>query len=105
MSAVGGNSTYRLVYVALSPVGTLFNTAMLNQAVSELPKLTMDIALNQACGNLTTIALEQAALNYTQGLVAQFPFKGNEGAVINGPIIILLTIFCLAMIMLPLSAL
>lgn len=105
LSAIGTNSSYRTAFLESSPVGTLFNAAMLNGAMANLPPLTADAALNAACGNLTTIATEQAAVNFTQGIVAQFTFTGNPSAIVNGPIMIGVTLFALVVICGPLSAL
>lgn len=105
MSTIGGNSSYRTAFLESSPVGTLQNAAMLNGAMAALPPLTADAALNTACGNLTTIAAEQAALNFTQGIVAQFTFTGNPASVVNGPIMIVVTLFALLVICGPLTAL
>lgn len=105
LSAIGTNSSYRTAFLESSPVGTLSNAAMLNGAMANLPPLTADAALNAACGNLTTIATEQAAVNFTQGIVAQFTFTGNPSAIVNGPIMIGVTLFALVVICGPLTAL
>lgn len=105
MSVIGTNSSYRTAFLESSPVGTLQNAAMLNGAMLALPPLTADAALNTACGNLTTIATEQAAVNFTQGIVAQFTFTGNPSSVVNGPIMIVVTLVALVVICGPLTAL
>lgn len=105
LSAIGTNSSYRTAFIESSPLGTLQNMAMLNGAMASLPVLTADAALNQACGNLTTIATEQAAINFTQGIVAQFTFTGNPSSVVNGPIMIVVTLVAMVIICGPLTAL
>lgn len=105
LSTIGGNSSYRTAFLESSPLGTLSNAAMLNGAIAALPPLTADAALNTACGNLTTIAAEQAAINFTQGIVAQFTFTGNPSSVVNGPIMIVVTILAVIIICGPLTAL
>lgn len=105
MSVIGTNSSYRAAFIESSPIGTLQNMAMLNGAMAALPPLTADAALNTACGNLTTIATEQAAVNFTQGVVAQFTFVGNPSSVVNGPIMIVVTVLAVIIICGPLTAL
>lgn len=105
MSAIGSNSTLRATFMDVSPVGTLFNAAMLSQAVAELPQLTADVALNQACGNLTTVATTEAANNFTRGIVGQFSFTGSHTSIVNGPVIGVITIAGLLIMLGPISAL
>ncbi|KAF2189124.1 hypothetical protein K469DRAFT_563005 [Zopfia rhizophila CBS 207.26] len=86
LSTIGANSTYRSAFLQASPVGTIFNAQMLNAAILKLPALTGDEALNQACGNLTTIALAEAERNFTVGIVAQFSgLVGNPQEIKAGP--------------------
>lgn len=105
MSVVGGNSSYRTVFLEQSQTGTLANSAMLNKAILVAPNLTADVELNQACGNLTAIAIQEAALNFTQGKVAQFTFTGTPGSIESGPIIIVVVLLCLLIQVVPLTAL
>ncbi|KAJ0125202.1 hypothetical protein N8I77_006182 [Diaporthe amygdali] len=105
MSVIGGNSSYRTTFLEQSPVGTLANSAMLNKAILVAPNLTADAELNQACGNLTAIAIQEAATNFTKGIVAQFTFTGNPASVVNGPIIAVVVILCLLIQVGPLTAL
>ncbi|KAL1877009.1 hypothetical protein Daus18300_002618 [Diaporthe australafricana] len=105
MSVVGGNSSYRTVFLSKSQVGTLANSAMLNKAINVAPNLTTDAQLNQACGNLTAIAIQEAATNYTRGIVAQFAFDPTPVPLVNGPIIILVVVLCLIIQLGPLTAL
>lgn len=72
LSTIGLNSTYRAAYLKASPDGTDQAAAILNGAEAQIPPLTANKELNQQCGNLTTIALEEAANNFTRGVVAQF---------------------------------
>lgn len=95
MSVISGNSSYRTVFLEKSQTGTLANSAILNKAQAVAPNLTADVELNQACGNLTQIAIQEAALNFTQGKVAQFTFTGTPGSIVAGPIIILVVLLCL----------
>lgn len=105
MSVVGGNSSYRTVFLEQSQTGTLANSAMLNKAILVAPNLTADAQLNQACGNLTAIAIAEAATNFTQGKVAQFTFTGTPGSIVSGPIIIVVVLLCLLIQVAPLTAL
>ncbi|KAI3397062.1 hypothetical protein diail_11298 [Diaporthe ilicicola] len=105
MSVVGGNSSYRTVFLQKSPVGTLSNSAMFNKAILVAPNLTADVELNQACGNLTAIAIQEAATNFTQGKVAQFAFDPTPVPLVNGPITIVVVLLCLLLQLAPLTAL
>jgi len=83
LSTIGLNSTYRAAYLKAAPDGTDHSVKLLNDAEAKLPPLTQNEALNQQCGNLTTIALEGAANNFTQGIVAQYKISAgvrNQGA-------------------------
>lgn len=105
MSVVGGNSSYRTVFLEKSSTGTLANSAMLNKAILVAPNLTADVELNAQCGNLTAIAIQEAALNFTQGKVAQFTFTGTPGSILAGPVIIAVVLACLLIQVFPLTAL
>ncbi|KAH8770103.1 hypothetical protein F5883DRAFT_60776 [Diaporthe sp. PMI_573] len=105
MSVVGGNSSYRTVFLEKSSTGTLANSAMLNKAILVAPNLTADVELNSQCGNLTAIAIQEAAANFTQGMVAQFTFTGTPGSIVSGPIIIVVVLACLLIQVFPLTAL
>lgn len=78
LSTIGLNSTYRAAFLEASPEGTDQSAGLLNDAEAKLPPLTANKQLNQQCGNLTTVALEGAATNFTHGIVAQF--RINAGA-------------------------
>lgn len=103
-SAIGTNATIRSAFLEASPVGTMFNSAMLNVMQANAMNLSKDVQLNQVCGNLTAIALEQVNVNFTMGIVGQFMFTENPVSVINGPIIIAVTVACLIIILGPASA-
>lgn len=91
LSTIGANSTYRSAFLQASPVGTMFEAKILDAATLKLPALTRDEALNQACGNLTTIALTEAERNFTMGIVAQFSgLVGNPQAIKAGPELVLI---------------
>ncbi|KAH8901844.1 hypothetical protein BR93DRAFT_942007 [Coniochaeta sp. PMI_546] len=79
LSTIGLNSTYRAAYLEASPDGTEHSAALLNDAEAKLPPLTKNEALNQQCGNLTTIALAEAASNFTRGIVAQYRITAKPG--------------------------
>lgn len=72
LSTIGLNSTYRAAYLKAAPDGTAHSASLLNNAQKALPPLTANEPLNQECGNLTTIALAEAANNFTQGVVGQY---------------------------------
>ncbi|TQN68724.1 hypothetical protein CSHISOI_06734 [Colletotrichum shisoi] len=72
LSTVGSNSTYRATFFDASPAGNSFNAAVLDAAIAKLPSVIMDRALNEACGNLTALAIQEAANNFTIRTVLQF---------------------------------
>ncbi|KAK5053777.1 hypothetical protein LTR84_001738 [Exophiala bonariae] len=76
LSTIGSNATYRSAYLAASPEGSDPARAPLDAAIPQLPALTKDVALNEQCGNLTTIAFEEAQTNFTNGIVLQFKING-----------------------------
>jgi len=76
LTVVGSNATYRAPYLAASPEGSDPARAPLDAAIPLLPALQFDEALNQQCGNLTTIAYEGAEANFTNGIVLQFSING-----------------------------
>lgn len=89
LSVIGTNSSYRAAFLQKSPTGTLANAAMFKQAQLKLPALTADAALNRQCGNLTQVALTEAARNLTNGIVAQFTTAGLPVGIKNGPEVII----------------
>lgn len=97
MSTISANSSYRTAFMQKAPVGTIITARMLNAAQAKLPALTADVALNQRCGNLTELALTEAANNFTKGIVAQFTTEGLPVGIRAGPdlIAIVLAIMCI----------
>ncbi|OLN92240.1 hypothetical protein CCHL11_01333 [Colletotrichum chlorophyti] len=71
LSTVGLNSTYRATFFEASPHGNQFNAEVLDTAIAKLPSVIMNQALNEACGNLTALAIQEAATNFTQRTVLQ----------------------------------
>ena len=90
MSTIGKNGSYRTVLLQKSNIGTMYNAKMMDAAVKKLPKLTADKALNEACGNWTEIAHREAAINFTQGIVAQFTTDGLPVGIKAGPIVVII---------------
>lgn len=76
LTTVASNATYRSAYLAASPEGSDPARAPLDSAIPKLPALQFDAALNEKCGNLTTIAFEGAEANFTNGIVLQFKING-----------------------------
>jgi hypothetical protein len=98
LSTIGANSTYRSAFLQASPLGNFPNAKMLNAAIAKLPKLTRDVGLNKACGNLTTVAFTEAEQNYTKGIVAQFSgLKGDQQSIQSaGPeLIAIVAVVCM----------
>jgi hypothetical protein len=85
LSTIGSNATLRAAYFKSSPAGTFSDATLLNNAMAKLPPMTNNIALNNACGNLTAVAAVESERNYSRGIVAQFSgITGNPQAVRNG---------------------
>ncbi|CAO2654664.1 Nn.00g113970.m01.CDS01 [Neocucurbitaria sp. VM-36] len=96
MSTIGANGTYRTVLMQKSNVGTIYNARMMDAAIRKLPKLTADPILNMACGNWTEIAVREAAVNFTQGIVAQFTTEGLPVGIKAGPeVIVIVGVTCM----------
>ncbi|KAF2476616.1 uncharacterized protein BDR25DRAFT_300551 [Lindgomyces ingoldianus] len=91
LSVIGTNSTYRATYLQESNMGTLANQKMFNAAQAKLPKLTADAALNQACGNLTTVALTEAEKNFSSKIVGPFrEVKLDAQKIDAGPLVVVI---------------
>lgn len=95
LSVIGANSSYRAAFLDSSPDGTLNNAAMMNKAIADHLTLIFDTELNAVCGNSSEIAIKEAAVNFTQNIVAQFTFVGNPSSIEVGPIIAIITGVCL----------
>ncbi|KAJ4351738.1 uncharacterized protein N0V89_007081 [Didymosphaeria variabile] len=85
MSTISANSSYRAAFMQKAPVGTIITARMLNAAQAKLPALTADVALNQQCGNLTQLAVTEAANNFSNNIVAQFSTEGLPVGIKAGP--------------------
>jgi hypothetical protein len=84
LSTIGTNSTFRAAFLQASPFGTDKSVGILNGAENTLKSLIDDKALNDECGNLTAVAIKEAPLNFTQGIVGPFRIKEASGAANNG---------------------
>lgn len=71
-SIVGANATYRSAYLRVSPDGGFPARTPLDDAISQLPNFQFDSKINDECGNMTAIAIKDAATNFTHGQVLQF---------------------------------
>lgn len=101
-STIGSNTTLRSAFLQASPVGVKANLNMLAAAVAALPPLTMNVALNQACGNLTTIAAVEVDRNFSQGIIAGFTGVSlTPDAVVNDWQVIFCVLFCCFMLGIP----
>lgn len=105
LSTIGANSTYRATFFQASPNGNQFNAEVLDTAIKKLPSVIMDKALNDACGNLTALALVEAERNFTQRIVAQFSNIPLPEPLTTGPIIavvcVSIVLFCGTWIAMP----
>lgn len=96
LTTVGLNSTYRAAFLASTSLGTDSATSILDTQTPLLPALTRDADLNTRCGNLTTIAIEGAATNFTNGIVVDLTIKAPAGVGVDGlevPIIVIACVF------------
>jgi hypothetical protein len=80
-STIGLNSTYRAAFMKASPHGTDATTAILDGASKKLPDMKFNKLLNDECGNLTTLAKQDAATNFTNGIVGPFTIKAINAGV------------------------
>ncbi|KAK5193312.1 hypothetical protein LTR92_006681 [Exophiala xenobiotica] len=71
LSIVAANATYRAAYLQASTEGTDPTTAPLDAALAQLPNFQFNTTVNKECGNLTEVAIEGAATNFTNGVVLQ----------------------------------
>ena len=87
LSTIGSNSTYRSAFLDASPRGNFPNAKMFSTAIVALPPMTIDLALNEECGNLTTVAATEAEVNYTKGVVLEFGDidTSQVGSIFAGP--------------------
>lgn len=104
LSAIGANATIRSAFLEASPVGTLFNAALLNRMQQAAGPLARDAQLNQACGNLTAVALQQVGVNFSAGIVGQFAVAENPVSIVSGPIVCVVTALALVVLLVPASA-
>ncbi|KIW63871.1 hypothetical protein PV04_08843 [Phialophora macrospora] len=81
LSVVGSNATYRSAYLEASPEGSDPARAPLDAAMLELPNFQFNKTINDECGNLTTVAFDGAATNFTNGTVLQFKIGAVNSAV------------------------
>lgn len=80
LSTVGLTPDYRAAWLRSSPLGTDAASSILDTQSPKLDAMKFDTALNAQCGNLTTIATEGAATNFTENTVLGLPIKEIFGA-------------------------
>lgn len=79
LTVVSNNSTFRAAFLRSAPMGVSFAATILDKAALQLPALQFDSQLNAQCGNLTTVAFEEAATNFTQGTVLGVQIEAAVG--------------------------
>lgn len=84
LSTINTNSTFRAAFLQSAPFGTDKSQGILNGATKTLKTAINDKALNDQCGNLTAVAIREAPLNFTQGIVGPFQIKQASAAAYNG---------------------
>ncbi len=80
LSTVGLTAAYRAAWLRSSPLGTDAASSILDTQSPKLAGMMFDVALNQQCGNLSTIATEGALANFTAGTVLGLPIQEAFGA-------------------------
>lgn len=80
LTTISVNSTYRAAFLRSAPMGTFRAISIIDQDAKKLMPLMMDGKLNGQCGNLSTIAFQAAATNFTQGTVLGFKILEAVGA-------------------------
>ena len=83
LSTIGTNSTFRAAFLQASPSGTDKSAGILDGATTQLKTMIDDEALNSQCGNATAIAIQQAPINLTHGIVGPFKIKQTNAAASN----------------------
>jgi hypothetical protein len=84
LSTIGTNSTFRAAFLQAAPFGSDKTFGILDGATKTLKGLIDDKALNDECGNLTAVAIKEAPVNFTQGIVGPFTIKEASEATHNG---------------------
>jgi len=92
LTVVAKNSTYRAAFLRSSPMGTNSATGILDAQAPKFMALMFDGPLNQKCGNLSTVAFENAAINLTNGMVLEYPIKEAVGIAVDGPVLPILMV-------------
>ncbi|KAI0126116.1 hypothetical protein BJ170DRAFT_460387 [Xylariales sp. AK1849] len=83
-STIALNSTYRAAFLRSAPLGTDAASSILDTQKPKLMALMMDQQLNAQCGNLSEVATAGAALNFTNGIVSEFPILDAAGVGVTG---------------------
>ena len=97
LSTIGTNSTFRGAFLQASPDGSIQSSGILDNATAFFTNLHLinDTGLNDACGNLSAIAIAEAPKNFSEGIVGPF----NIGAAASlGSGVGLTAIFTAAMV-------
>lgn len=98
LSTIGLNSTYRAAFLRSAPMGTDAASSILDTQSPKLPAVMMDVTLNQQCGNLSQVAIVEAANNFSRGIVSEFVIQPAPGIGVDGPempIVIGLILLCM----------
>jgi hypothetical protein len=98
LTTVSNNSTYRAAFLRSAPMGTFKAASILDQDALKLPALQLDSQLNGQCGNLTSIAIQAAATNFTQGDVLGFKILTDVGVAPDAIAMLLIWAFVTVMI-------
>lgn len=92
LSTIGTNSTFRAAFLQAGPWGTNQAQGILDGATKTLLKLVDDPTVNQQCGNLTALAIQEAPNNFSQGIIGPFKVLKETMTPMNNGIDVLLVV-------------
>ena len=78
-SAIGANATMRDALRDASPQGADVATRVVGAAMEVADRFRLDRAVNRLCGNLSALADQEAARNFSRGIVADQTVGGGGG--------------------------
>ncbi|KAI1377921.1 hypothetical protein F4677DRAFT_413903 [Hypoxylon crocopeplum] len=79
LSTVALNSTLRAAFLRSAPMGTFAAISILDTEKPKIMEMMMDAQLNQACGNLTQVAIDGASTNLTNNMILGLPILEAPG--------------------------
>ncbi|KAK7954326.1 hypothetical protein PG996_015211 [Apiospora saccharicola] len=99
-SAIGANSTMRDALQNASPQGADIVAHVVNAAMKVADYFARDTIINKVCGNLTAVAGQEAANNFSNGIVADQVVGGKglgAGARAGGSLVLAVSLALLVL--------